>query len=411
MTKPSPAAEVLLGSLSQGRALSAVSRQPTTDWNEVFEVATREHVAPLLFKRLKESDARACVPADAWKRLRRAYFTSGDRSTRLYRELGAVLRSLGSSGVRVIVLKGAFLAEAVYGDVALRPMCDNDLLVQRAELARAEAVLLDMGGVHRKQRGAETEPDRGKTKHALPVFFRDLVVELHWTIANPAGPVRVDAAGLWDRARPATIAGVEVLSLSPEDLLLHLCLHFCYQHGCVGPRGLCDIAETVHRFRGEMDWTRVAQLAREWGAARYVGLAVHLARSTLAAEVPDDVLERLVPGGLDLRLLGKARECVLDGEPYSGWAVLPFSNRWGDKSAWEKVKALRDVVFLSRNEMALRYPRARDSQHLWSYYILRSLDLLRTYGSATLGQGLRMMRVRERDDAPSLADWLKSGKP
>jgi hypothetical protein len=391
------------------------------DWTRVVDVADREHVAPLLFKRLKESDTRACVPVDAWKRLRRAYFTSGDRNTRLYREVRTVLQRLRNSGVKVIVLKGALLAEAVYGDVALRPMADMDLLVPRTDLAGAEAVLLDMGGAHLKQHdqtapaaGAQREdgePGRGMKRHALPVLLRGLAVEIHWTIVSPTGPFRMDAAGLWDRARPATIAGVEVLSLSPEDLLLHLGLHFCYQDGCKGLRYLCDVAETVHRFRDKMDWLQVADLAREWGAARYVGLALYLARSILAAEVPEDVLQRLVPGGLDPRLLKQATECVLAQEGYDNWSLLPFPNRLGGKWTLARVKALRDAIFLSRDEMASKYPRARDSRHLWPYYILRLVDLPRMYGRATLQQGFRMMRVRERDSTSSLDGWLKSGKP
>ena len=398
MTNLRSAADVLLRSLSQGRPPAVVSRDarnggvatPTTDWNEVFEVAMREHVAPLLFKRLKESDARAGVPADVWKRLRRAYFNSHDRNTRLYRELGTVLRRLTGSGVKVIALKGAYLAEAVYGDVALRPMCDNDLLVPRADSARAEAVLLDLGGVRLKQHdqtasGAQRGAN-GEAKHASPVLIRDLPIELHWTIVSPTGPVRVEPASLWERARPALIAGVEVLSLSPEDLLLHLCLHFCYQHGCVGLRHLCDIAETVHHFRDELDWPQVTQSAREWGAPRYTGLSLQLAKNRLGTPVPEEALSQLVPGGIDARLLKQAEECVLAQEGYDSWSLLPFPNRLGGRWSMARVKALRDAVFLSRAELASRYPSARDSRHLWPYYVLRSGDLLRNYGRAILRQ-------------------------
>jgi len=316
-------------------------------------------------------------------------------------------------------LKGAYLAEAVYGDLALRPMCDTDLMVPRADLARAGGALLDMGGAHLKQHnqaapapGAkreDIEPGRGMKRHGLPVFIRDLGVALHWTIVSPTEPFRIDAAGLWDRARPATTADVEVLSLSPEDLLLHLCLHFCHEDGCKGLRCLCDIAETIRHFGGRMDWPQVVDRARERGAPRYAGLSLHLARTLLGATVPKDALCRLVPGGIDARLVKKATECVLVQEGYDDWSLLPFPNRFGGKWTLERVKALRDVVFLPRDEMASRYPRARDSRHLWPYYFLRSADLLRYCGRATLQPGFRMMRVHERNNTPSLAAWLKSG--
>jgi hypothetical protein len=401
------------GPLAAGKELSAAGLGQPAVWEEVANMAVREHVAPLFFKRLKENDARDRVPADVWRRLRHAYFTSGDRNTRLYRELGTVLQRLRGSGVRVIVLKGAFLAEAVYRDVALRPMCDTDLLVPRKDLAKAESILLGMGGAHVQRsgaHGADSEPGRGMRRHARPVLIRDLAVELHWTIVSPTGPFRIDTAAMWNRALAGTTAGVEALSLCPEDLLLHLCLHFCYQDGCAELRHLCDIAESIHHFRGGLDWTLVAHSAREWDALRYVGLSLQLARDLLEAPVPKDALNRLVPGGIDARLLKKARECVLAHEKHDHWSLLPFPNRFGGRWSLARVRALSDTVFLRRDEMASRYASARDSRHLWPYYVLRSADLLRNYGRATLRQGFRMLRVRERDSTPSLAGWLKSGK-
>ena len=419
MTNPHSRVDLLLRILSDRRESSAVCRQASSDWGEVVDAAVRHDLAPLLFKRLKESDARVCVPADAWERLRLAYFASARRNVQLYRELRTVLRCLRSSGIKVIVLKGACLAEAVYGDVALRPMCDNDIMVPRADLARAEALMLGMGGIHLKQHGqaapgaqcGDGEPSNGETKHARPVLIRDLAIELHWTIVAPTGPVRVVPASLWERARPALTAGVEVLSLSPEDLLLHLCLHFCYQHGCVGLRHLCDIAETVHHFRDDLDWPQVKQSAREWDASRYAGLSLRLAKDLLGAPVPEDTPSELVPRGINARLLGQATECVLAQQGYDDWSLLPFRNRLGGRWSLARVKALRDAIFLPRKELAQRYPRARDSMHLWPYYVRRSADLLRSYGRATLQQGLRLTRVRKRESTSSLDGWLKSGKP
>jgi hypothetical protein len=407
MTNPRSAADMLLRFLANSRQPSAVSREPTTDWNEVVETAVRHGLAPLLFKRLQESDARAYVPADARERLRRAYFVSAGRNMRLYRELRPVLRCLRSAGVPVIVLKGAFLAEAVYGDIALRPMCDADLMVPGAELPRARAALLDMGGVLRHSE--DIESCRRERHHLPPVDIRGFAIELHWTIASPTGPVRIDAAGLWDRAHPATIAGVEVLALSPEDLLLHQCLHFCYQHRLAGLKSLCDVAETIHHFRDEMDWAQVVRSAREWGAARYVGLTLHLARSLLDAGVPDDVLEQLVPGGLDQRILETARQSVLAQTGYGPWT--PFFDLRGARFLGDKAKLFRKRVFLSRSEMAAIYPASRDARHLHFYYVLRLKDVVRVFLSHNLRRGLPVIRSRGQDRNVSLVNWLKSGKP
>jgi hypothetical protein len=454
---PTSAADVLLRFLSESRHPSAVSRQPTPVtrhpspvWPDIVALASSHGLAPLLFKRLKESDARADVPAEVWERLRLAYFASAGRNIRLYRELGPVLRCLRSHDIPVIVLKGAFLAEAVYGDVALRPMCDVDLMVPRADLPRAHAVLLDNGCVHHQQpptdrnrnlppRHKDTKPvtsserreARGERRVArsgsIPVSgqsedgesrFRrgsglrlpsGVGFELHWTIVAPKGRFRLVSSGLWDRAQPATIAGVEVLALSPQDLLLHVCLHASVSHGLgMGLRPFCDIAETIRRYRNEMDWAQVVARSREWDAARYTGLTLHLARSMLGAAVPEDVLEQLVPGGIDQRVLDTARETVLKQTGYGQWG--PFFDLLGVESIGDKAKVFRERVFLSRGEMAAIYPASRDAKHLWFYYALRLRDVARTLTTHTLKRARLKTQGRGQDRKTSLVNWLRSGE-
>ena len=370
-------------------------------------MATDHGVAPLLHKRLRQSGARASVPADVRERLRLAYLASAARNTRRYQELGPVLRCLRSSGIPVIVLKGAYLAEAVYGDVALRPMGDADLMIPRTELSKAQAVLLDMSGAHQQFVDIESHC---RTGHQLPaVVIRGFTIEIHWAIVSPTEPFRVDAAGLWDRARPATIAGVEVLALSPEDLLLHLCLNCCYQDHLVGLKSLCGVAETIRRFRGEINWTEVAERAREWGAGRPVGLTLHLARSMLGTGVPNDVLERLVPGGLDQRMIETARQSVLAGTGYGPW--VPFFQLRGVRSFGGKAKLSWKRVFLSRGQIAAMYPRSRESKHVWFYYARRLGYAIWSFGSHTLRRTWLTMRSRGRDRNLALFNWLKSGQP
>ena len=129
MTDHHSAVDLLFYCLSDSREPTADSLDSVTGWNDVVDLAVYHNLAPLLFKRLKERDARARVPADAWERLRRAYLVNAGLNMRLYRELESVLRCLRSTGIPVVVLKGAYIAEAVYRDIALRQMCDADLMV------------------------------------------------------------------------------------------------------------------------------------------------------------------------------------------------------------------------------------------------------------------------------------------
>jgi hypothetical protein len=403
MADPRSAADLLLRCLSDRPPASGERQPSTSDWNQVVDTAAWHGLAPLLFKRLKKSEAQDCVPTDAWERLRLAYFASASRSGRIYRELGSVLRSLCNSGIPVVALKGAYLAEAVYGDVALRPMCDVDLMVPRAELPRAQAVLFDLGGAYQQSEHFDSFDWTGH-HHARPIVVRDMILEIHWTLVPPIGPVRIDTAGLWDRAHPVTIAGVEVLGLSPEDLILHLCLSLSHQ-GFKGLKRLCDAAETIHRFHSEMDWMQMRDRARECGASRYVGLTLHLAKSMLGAAVPDDVLEWMVPEGLDQRKLETAQESIIAQTDClrSGSLV----DRWGAMSIGGKAKLSWERIFLSREKMAVLYPASRKAKHFWLYYVLRLRDVARTLVAHVLRRGLPTKRSGMEGRNAALANWLE----
>lgn len=410
------AVELLLGCLSDRLEPSAVSRQPSAIWGEVVEIAAGHGVAPLLFRRLKESDALALVPADSRERLRLFYFVSAERNARLHRALRSVLQCLCSAGIPVIVLKGAHLAEAVYGEGALRPMCDVDLMVQKADLPRAHSALLDLGGVvGYKSRGTavgvrheDIEWLCRRRHHLPPLVVHGLVVEIHWNIVSPTEPVSLDAAGLWSRSQPAKMAGVDVLALAPEDLLLDLCWHATVVHGLeIGLRPFCDIALAIGRFRSRIDWAQVEERAREWGASRSVGLTLHLARSMLGAGVPDDVLQWLVPGGIDQRILDTAREFVLTRTAYD--PVVPLFHQMGARSLRDKVKLSWERVFVSRRELAAMYPASRGSRYFLFYYARRLRDVVQTYRFNTRQRSLMRSRGRSRNE--SLADWLESREP
>jgi hypothetical protein len=158
-----------------------------------------------------------------------------------------------------------------------------------------------------------------------------------------------------------------------------------------------------------MDWLQVADSAREWGAARYVGLTLHLSRCLLGTGVPDDVLERLVPEGIDEHVLETARQSVLADTGYDPWT--PVSGLVGSRSLGDKAKLLWERVFLSRDQMARVYPASRNSRCLCSYYGLRLRDVVRNRGATVL----RLVRSpgyrQSASKSAVVANWLRSEEP
>jgi hypothetical protein len=85
---------------------------------------------------------------------------------------------------------------------------------------------------------------------------------------------------VWARAAETEVAGAPALALSPEDLLVHLCVHVAHDHAFdVKLLHLYDLAAVAERFGARLDWERVAAAAGEAGVASYVYCALRVADS------------------------------------------------------------------------------------------------------------------------------------
>lgn len=199
----------------------------STDWDVLIAESARYDLAPLLYHRLRTLHAEIAIPAKVVARLRQLYLQSAGRAMHMYHELGKVLERLRQANIPVIALKGAHLAELVYGNIALRPMGDVDVLVHKDDLIRVEAVLLGMGYASTECHRQVAE-DNYDFVYGLP--NRALFVEVHWNFLPSNYRFETDIDGQWERSRHAIIAGVEVSVLCPEDMLLYFCLHASVKH-------------------------------------------------------------------------------------------------------------------------------------------------------------------------------------
>ena len=405
-----PAGELLLQCLGVG---AGAVRSPLSnrDWDDVVRESVRQGVTPLLYHRLQTLGSRAEVPARITRWLREIAIGSAVTSLQLHQELAEVLAGLGREGIDVIVLKGAYLAEGVYANKAMRPMKDLDLMVKRRDLSRAEAKLFEMGYVRRPEPYAEW--DYSDSHHLHPLIKPGVAtVEIHWTIEAPTTPFAIDVDGLWERARPATIAGVGVMVLSTEDLLLHLCLHTAFHHRFeLGLRGCWDLLEVIRQSGSRIDWEQVQDRALEWGVKKYVYLTLQLARELLGASVPDTVLAALEPDDFESRLVALARAEILR-RPVDSSISPRFAMIWGASRNREKAALVLKALFPSRNAIGRMYPGCRDPRPLSVYYLVRWGDLVSKYGRAVW----RMVRgdqaisdlVRREHERAILVDWLDS---
>jgi hypothetical protein len=342
--------DLLLGCLAPATdpvALARLTRLSTSEWQQLALVAERHGLSPLLYDRLsfpaadfakahriphQEDSSRLhpislsspgtdgrveespiSVPESVLQGLREAFLINTARNTLLYEDLAAVVATLQQHGIRVAVLKGAHLAGSVYRHIGLRTMADLDLLVAWDDLAETAALLRELG--YASDASQDIKVQSGMNCH-LKAFFkpRRPNIEVHWRIFDPAWPFKVDMTGITARLSPANLAGVQTQVLSPEDLLLHVCIHAAKDIPtpfCQGLRPLVDLAATIRHHGHELNWAQVQARAAEWCAGTAVYITLRLASDLLQAEVPRTVLNGLCPHDYNDSGYALAREQVL----------------------------------------------------------------------------------------------------
>ena len=244
-----------------------LARLAPGDWQDLVMLAARQRVLPLLYQRMRILPEAEQPAAVLLQPLKEHYRRNAVTVLRFQKELGAIVRMFDTAGIPTLVLKGMSLASLVYQNVALREMNDIDIMVPRERLHDGEHMLAALGYGRLKPGSVET--DTAFSQH-LGRFANaaNVSVELHWNITRPGRHYSIDPAELWQRAVPLHLDDCAAWTLSPEDLLLHLCFHTSFQHRFIfGLRPSCDITRMIIHAGDALDWNTVVQQAYAWGGA------------------------------------------------------------------------------------------------------------------------------------------------
>lgn len=274
--------------------------------------------------------------------------------------LAALLRACAEARLDLLVLKGAALAETAYPRPSLRQFGDLDVLVRGTDAAHARTLLELLGYIVDPMQWEEIVRGRDCQVNFFKHTERgSVVVELHTELINNAlffGQIHVDDKGLWERAQPVRLAGVEARTLGPEDQILHLCLHLA-GHYLAAPQSLRDIAQVCSV--SQIDWPLFVHLAQKASAATACFTGLFTAARLLGTPVPPPVLDSLAPRASRRRLeqIAEARAADSIGDiAASHTERLRFPLLWhllGSPQA--RGRALRRIIFPARRWLITHY--------------------------------------------------------
>ena len=300
-----PLAQFIVDSLRLDSFATNVDLPAEVDWAALIDHADAHSLTPMLWSAWSRSTWLRRIPFETLERVARALRDNMNRQSNIKAEFLEIDALLTAAQVPHITLKGYPLAEHLYTDPAHRVIYDHDFLVPPQAAATGHQALLAAGF---KPLPAK---DEWIEKHLPPVWRNDgyqwdgylfdpkypRPVELHVRLweKNWRGLQVNDLPDIWRDAQTQTVAGREIQTLSVEDTIGHLGMHFA---GHLIEREarlsqLLDLARAVQQSK-KIDWDQVINKTTTAGVARFVYASLYLAHKIFGVLLPPaEIWQRL----------------------------------------------------------------------------------------------------------------------
>lgn len=331
-------------------------------------LARKHGVLPLLYSRLAGLDT--ILPSDYLRQLRDEYYINVAQNLAAVSELIVLLDTFKEYEIPVLPFKGVAFGNSVYGDVALRPAGDLDLLIHRRDLPRASQVLREYRYELKTPVQADGRPVwKGGYEYHFERSSDGMIVEMRWRLTEPHFRNDWGMESLWPQKRSSVLFGKHVSVLSPEHTLILLCLHGSKHHWS-RLIWICDVWQLL-LSSPQLDWKQIFRDAKALGLSRTLSVGILLAVQLAGARVPGQVLQSLQGDSVASRVAQHTARSLYDDRqtdagvmPYHA-LLLGFADR-----VWWAAGRFRP----NENDRAMIHiPPALDLL----YYLVRPLRLVR----------------------------------
>lgn len=260
----------------------------------------------------------------------------------------------------------------------MRQFCDIDILVRQSDLLKAKDLLLSQGYQTEFPLSGTRERDYLKSCQDHHYHFvhpdTEVLVELHWEITPKSISFPMAPQDLWERVEGRSLAGQEIRTFLPEELLLIICVHGA-KHCWARLLWVCDVAQLIEVTRG-MDWQRVMKLAERLGCERMLFLGLYLAQTLAGASIPAHIQPRIQADSLVKSLARQVFKKLFQQSPHHPMAELLFHLQLRERQR----DRIRDCLHFAFNPSAVDWALLPLPPCLsFFYYLLRPVRLLRDY--------------------------------
>jgi hypothetical protein len=263
---------------------------------------------PLVWRRLGDD-----VGPEQAERLRGLYRKSWVSNQHHLHQGAELIARLQDEDIESLVLKGLPLALRYYGDLAVRPMGDVDLLVHPEHATATWRLLEDLGYETLSVRTRapspwEREGDDDwflRLRHARGFRRNRLdLIDVHSTLSLDfvaADPDVADLAAVWADQQPIELGPLTAATLSTTHHLFHTVLHGLGSSTTTMLRWIVDALTILRTAGDEVDWEAFVTAAHHHHCALLVDDGVAHLVDEWDAPIPASVRAGLAEPGPDRR--------------------------------------------------------------------------------------------------------------
>lgn len=349
--------------------------QKKIDWSRLTDLAERHGLLPLLCTHLK-AQAPDSVPHDALEALQRRFQDNQRNAMHLAGILVKLLELFEANRIPALTFKGPAVAEELYGNLALRPFADLDLILPHGEIPRAAELMFAQGFT--ADPGSAILLGARAMDTAGQFAFRSnegtVLVELHSEVTLRHFPRRPDASFFFGSPATVVVAGRAVRTLDPTSLILSLCVHGA-KDIWASLKWVVDLAEFL-RVHAALEWRDVLRRAEDLRTERMLRLGFLLAERLLGVQLPEELRRSCEADRQARRLATRLAAGLLDeGQALSARERFEFRVRTHPRY-WGGIRyAFRLALTPAEEDRAVSLPGPLP-------VLLRPLRLIRKYGAA-----------------------------
>jgi hypothetical protein len=303
------------------------------DWDVLLSLANAHGLSSLLYWHLGRNFSQL-LPSSVAEGLQDLFQHNARRNLLLILELVNLLKLLASKNIAVVPFKGPSLAEALYGNIALRQCSDLDLFIRPNDLPAGIEALVSEGYRPVLQLTPPQLSEMVRSRYECGLLSPSgVLVEFQWAIVPRYFSLPLSTEQLWQGLRTIQIGGVDVLALSPENLLLVLCIHGG-KHRWNRLVWLSDIAEII-QLHADLDWEYVLLQARVHHAERMLLLGLSLTHTVFGTALPENIHPCLAEDKTVMSLNKQVCQTLVrtseTGEMAAHAFLIKTRERWIDK--------------------------------------------------------------------------------